>query len=100
MNGLALVVEEKLHIIDEPEQQTGEFVVQVGLVFLDEPGAGHGLNNGLQRLLRLRPRLAIAKRRDGMALIRSLSGHTIGAGGAGREPFGVFNGSHDAVILS
>ncbi len=83
MNGLALVVEEKLHIIDKPEQQAGEFVMQVGLVFIDEPGAGHGLNNGLERLFRLSPRLAVPKRRDGMAVVRRLGRDTIGTGGTG-----------------
>jgi len=72
MDGLRLVVEEELHVIDESEQQAGKFVMQVGLVFFDELGAGQGTDDFLECLLRLCPRLAIAKRRDDMALVLSL----------------------------
>lgn len=40
VNGLGVVVEEKFDIIDESEQQGGELVTEVGLVFFDEFGPG------------------------------------------------------------
>ena len=36
VDGLRLVVEKELYIIDESKQQAGKFVMQVGLVFLDK----------------------------------------------------------------
>ena len=36
VDGLHLVVEEELHVIDESKQQAGKFVMQVGLFFLDK----------------------------------------------------------------
>ncbi len=69
MDGLGFVVEEKLDVVDKAQQQAGEFVMQVRLVFFDELGAGQGTDDFLECLLRLSPRLAVAKRRDGMALI-------------------------------
>jgi len=79
MDGLSFVVEEKLNVVDKANQQAGEFVMQVRLVFFDELGAGQGTDDVLECLLRLSPRLTIAKRRDGVALIGSLGGDAIGA---------------------
>jgi len=84
VNGLRLVVEEELHVIDESEQQAGEFVMQVRLVFFDELGAGQGTDDFLECLLRLSPRLVIAKRGNGVAGILSLGGDAVRAGGARR----------------
>lgn len=36
VNCLRGFIEEKLHVIDEAEQQAGELVTEVGLVFFDE----------------------------------------------------------------
>lgn len=73
MNGLGLIVEQKLYVIDESQQQTGEFIMQIGLVFFDELGAREGENNRLQRFLRLGPAFLILKWRDGMFLVLGLS---------------------------
>ena len=83
MDGLGFVVEQKLDIVNEAKQQAGEFVMQIRLIFFNKLGAGQGTDDFLECLLRLSPRLAIAKWRDGMALILSLGGDAIGAGGAG-----------------
>jgi len=83
MEGLGLVVEQKFDIVDETQQQAGEFVVQVGLVFHDELRAWQGTDDFLQRLLGFNPRLAIANGRDGMARILSLGRDAVGTGGAG-----------------
>jgi hypothetical protein len=69
VNGLRVVVENKFNIIDEPKEQGGEFIMQVGLVFFNEFGAGQGRNGSLQGLLRFSPRLPIAKRRNGMPFV-------------------------------
>ena len=39
VNGLGFIVEQKFDIVNEAEQQAGEFVMQVRLVFFDELGA-------------------------------------------------------------
>ena len=84
MDGLSFVVEEKLNVVDKANQQAGEFVMQVRLVFFDELGAGQGTDDFLECLLRLSTRLTIAKWFDGMALILGLGRDAIGAGGARR----------------
>jgi hypothetical protein len=51
---LGLIIEDKLDIVYETKQEAGEFIVEVGLVFLDELRAGEGTNDLFQRLLGLR----------------------------------------------
>jgi len=82
VDGLSFIVEQKFHIVNEAEQQTGGLVVEIGLVFLDELHAGQGTDDFLECLLRLSTRLTIAKWRDGMILIRRLRRDAIGATGA------------------
>ena len=72
VDGLGFIVEQKFDIVNEAKQQAGGLIVEIGLVFLDELHAGQGTHDFLERLLRLSPRLAIAKRRNGMALILGL----------------------------
>ena len=84
VDGLGFIVEQKFDIVNEAEQQAGEFVMQVRLVFFDELGAGQGTDDFLECLLRLSTRLTIAKWFDGMALILGLGRDAIGAGGARR----------------
>ena len=88
MEGLGLVVEQKFDIVDEPQQQAGEFKVQVGLVFLDKLCTWQGTDDFFQRLLRLNPRLAIANGRNGMVGILSLGGHAVGTRGTWKESLG------------
>ena len=72
VNNLGLIIEQKLNIVNEAKQQAGGLVMEIDLVFLDELHAGQGTDNFLQRFLRLRLRLTIAKRRNRMALVLGL----------------------------
>jgi len=45
MDRLRVIVEEKLDVVDKTEQEAGEFVVEVGLVFVDELRAGQRAEN-------------------------------------------------------
>lgn len=67
MDGFRGVVEQKLDVIHKTQQQAGEFIAQVGRIFLDEHGAGHRLDDVFQSLLRFSPALVETKRRDGMS---------------------------------
>lgn len=82
VNGLRCLIEEKLHVIDEAEQQAGELVVEIGLVVIDELGPRQCCEHRLQRLFRFRARLRVLERRDGMALISCLCRNAIRAGRA------------------
>ena len=83
VNRLRGFLEEKLHVIDEAEQQAGELVVEIGLVLIDELAPRHCCEHRFQRLFGFRARLPVSKRRNGVALVRRLSRHAVRAGGAG-----------------
>ena len=85
VNRLRGFIEEKLHVIDESEQQAGELVVEIGLVLFDELGPRQCCTRRFQRLFGFRARLLVSKRRDGMGLISRLRRHAIRAGGARRK---------------
>ena len=72
MDGLGLIVEQKLDVVDESQQQAREFVVQIGLVLLDESCTGQGQDDSLQRFLRFCFAFLIAKRRNRMLLVLGL----------------------------
>lgn len=72
-------IEEKLHVIDEAEQQAGEFVMEIGLVLVNELGPRQRCEHRFQRLFRFRPRLLVLEWRDGVALISRLSRDAVGA---------------------
>ena len=78
-------IEEKLHIIDEAEQQAGELVVEIGLVLVDELGPRQRCEYRFQGLFCFCPRLVVLEWRDGVALISRLSRDTVWAGGTGRK---------------
>ena len=80
-------IEEKLHVIDEAEQQAGELIVEIGLVLIDELGPRQRCEHRFQRLFRFRARLLVLERRDGVALFSRLSRHAIRTGRArGKGP--------------
>jgi len=85
MDRLALVVEHKLYVVDEPEQQTREFVAEIVPLLLNEFHSRQSFNGRLQDFFRLRQRSAIAVGRDGMPAIvrRGQRGHTVGTGWTG-----------------
>jgi hypothetical protein len=85
MQRLGRVVEDKLHVVHEPEQETGELVMQVGLIFFDEGDARQRTDRLLQSLFRLSPRLPVANGVNGMALIGGLCRHTVRTGWTGGE---------------
>ena len=72
MDGLGLLVEQELNVVDESQQQAREFVVQVILVFLHQFCAGQRQEGCLERLCRFCFALLITKRRNGMFLILGL----------------------------
>lgn len=84
MDRFRAFIEEKLHVIDEAKQEAGEFIMQIGLVFLNEFGAGHSRNSRLQRLFGFRASLLVGEGRNGVALIGRLRGHAVGTRRAGR----------------
>lgn len=47
VNRLRAIVKDKLHVIDESEQQAGELIVEVRLVFFDEFGTRQCRNRRL-----------------------------------------------------
>lgn len=75
-------IEKKLHVIDEAEQQAGEFVMKVRFVLIDELGPRQCRKHRFQRLFGFRASLLVRKRRNGVALISCLSRHAIRAGRA------------------
>jgi hypothetical protein len=83
MDGLGLVVEQKLDIVNEAKQQTGGLVMEIDLVFLDELHAWQGTDDFFQRLLRFSTRLTIAKGGNSMALVLGLRRNAVGAGWTG-----------------
>lgn len=87
MDRLRVIVEEKLNVVDKTEHEAGEFVMEVGLVFLDELGAREGADNFLQCLSRLSLSLVIAIWRDAMAGISRVGRNAVRAGGARWELF-------------
>lgn len=87
VNRLRGVIEEKLDVIDEAEQQAGELVVEIRLVLIDELGARQCCDHRFQRFFCFRARLLVLERDDGMALITRLRRDAIGAGRArGKRP--------------
>ena len=84
MDGLCFIVEEKFYIVNESQYQAREFIMQVRVLLFDELSTGQRSNDCLQRFLRLGARLSIAKRRNGMPFVVSLSRHAVRTGGAGR----------------
>ena len=87
LNRLCCVIKDKFHIIDEPQQETGEFIVEIPVVFFDESGARQSINDGLQRVLRASQILLIPIWRDLSTLIGRLRRHAVGTRGAGRKYF-------------
>lgn len=87
LNCLGGFIEEKLHVIDEAEQQAGELVVEIGLILVDELGPRQCCEHRFQRLFRFRARLLVLERRDGVALISRLGRDAVGTGWArGKRP--------------
>lgn len=85
LNCLGGFIEEKLHVIDEAEQQAGELIVEIGLVLIDKLGPRQCCKRRLQRLFRFRARLLVQERRDGMTLIGRLSRDAVRTGKARRK---------------
>lgn len=83
VNRLRGFIEEKLHVIDESEQQAGELVVEIGLVLFDELGPRQCCTRCFQCLFGFRARLLVSERRNGVALVRRLRRHAVRAGWAG-----------------
>lgn len=87
VNRLRGFIEEKLHVIDEAEQQAGELVVEIGLVLFDELGPRQCCTRCFQRLFGFRARLLVSKRRNGVVLVRRLGRHAVRARRArGKRP--------------
>lgn len=87
VNRLRGFIEEKLHVIDESEQQAGELVVEIGLVLFDELGPRQCCTRRFQRLFGFRARLLVLEGRDGMGLISRLRRYAVRAGRArGKRP--------------
>lgn len=72
VNCFCSFIEEKLYVIDETEQQAGEFIVEIRLVLIDELGPRQCCEYRFQRLLRFRARLLVPERRDGVVFIGRL----------------------------
>ena len=87
VNRLRGFIEEKLHVIDESEQQAGELVVEIGLVLFDELGPRQCCSTAFNASLASARDFLYWKRRNGVALIRRLRRHAIRAGWAwGKRP--------------
>ena len=87
MNRLGLVIEEELDIIHETKQETGEFKVQVCLLFFDDPDAGQLEHEALQRRVRVGDVLLILDRRNRMLLVMSQRRNAIRARGTRIKAF-------------
>ncbi len=87
MNRLGLVLEKKLDIIHETKQATGEFKVQVSLLFFDELDAGQVENEAFQRRLRVGGVLLILDRRNRMLPVMSQGRNAIRARGTRIKAF-------------
>ncbi len=83
VNRLRGFIEEKLHVINEAKEQGCEFVMEVGLVLIDELAPRQCCEHRFQRLFGFRARLLVRKRRDGVTHISRLRRHAIRAGWAG-----------------
>ena len=53
MDGLRVILQNEFDIVDKSKQEAGEFVVEIGLVFIDELRSGQRTENFFQRLFRL-----------------------------------------------
>jgi len=53
MDRLRVILQNKFDIVDKSKQEAGEFVVEIGLVFIDELRSGQRVENFFQRLFRL-----------------------------------------------
>lgn len=53
MDRLRVIFQNKFDIVDKSKQKAGEFVVEIGLVFIDELRSGQRVENFFQRLFRL-----------------------------------------------
>ena len=85
VNCLRGFIEAKLHVIDKAEQQAGELVVEIGLVFIDELAPRQCCEHRFQRLLRFRARFPVLERCDSVVFIGRLSRHAIRTGWARRK---------------
>ena len=53
MDRFRVIVQDKFDIVNKSKQEAGEFVVEIGLVFIDELRSGQRVENFFQRLFRL-----------------------------------------------
>ena len=53
MDRLRVILQNKFDIVDKSKQEAGEFVVEIGFVFIDELRSGQRVENFFQRLFRL-----------------------------------------------
>lgn len=53
MDRFRVIVQDKFDIVDKSEQEAGEFVVEIGLVFIDELRSWQRAKNFFQCLFRL-----------------------------------------------
>lgn len=45
---LGCFIEEKFHVVDEPQEKARKFVMKIAIFFLDQVGAREATDNGLQ----------------------------------------------------
>jgi hypothetical protein len=68
MNALSGIIEQDLNIIHETSQKTGDFVVKVDILFLNQLGTTHFTEDLLEASLGFLQRVPIPIRRHEMAL--------------------------------
>lgn len=83
MDGLALLVEQELDVVDKTQQEAGAFDMEVGVVFLHQPRAWQSGDDSLERLFRLRAAFSIAERRNRVALVPAVVETQLGLSGQG-----------------
>lgn len=77
MNRLRGLIKDKFHIIDEPQQEAGEFIMKIAVILLHELGTRQTTDDSLQCCLGTGQTLLIPIGRDPAALIRPLRGYAI-----------------------
>lgn len=79
MKSLCRFIKEKFHIVHEAEQEAGELIMKISLVFFNKFDTRQAGNDCLQRFFGLGTCLSIPKRHDCMAFISGLSRDTVWA---------------------
>ena len=85
MNQLFLVIEKEFHIIDESNDERGEFDVNIGVGGRYNLTSRHGLNDRMQAKFCFSDRVGVRKGLNEMRRVVALGGDTIRGVGTGRQ---------------